>query len=146
MKLWKQENAEFFLQNFDSSKLPQINQMLDGLNLQMHVSKSDIDDVNSQIENLFHSACINTFDMTKPKKNIVKNLTNHGLMLNADQPEISIIKRGGYIIVSKLITIKTCKKLLVKIISKLFQKIYGDIKNTTIEKLRRVKSKLAYNK
>ena len=72
MKLWKQENAESFLQNFDSSKLPQINQMLDGLNLQLHVSKSDIDDVNSQIENLFHSACINTFGMTTPKKTIVK--------------------------------------------------------------------------
>ena len=72
MKLWKQENAEFFLQNFDSSKLPQINQMLDGLNLQMHVSKSDIDDVNRQIESLFHSACSNTFGMTTPKKTIVK--------------------------------------------------------------------------
>ena len=72
MKLWKQENAESFRQYFDPSKLSHINQMLDSLDLQSHVTKTDIDSVSSQIENLFHSACINTFGMSLPTKSNVK--------------------------------------------------------------------------
>ena len=62
-KLWKQENAESFLQNFNSRDLSRINQVIDGLTHQTNVLQPDVDNVTHEIENLFHSACKNTFGM-----------------------------------------------------------------------------------
>lgn len=66
LKLWKQENADSFLANFDSHKLSQINIVLNSLKQKQTVSKSDIDNVTCDIEDVFHNACEGAFGMYTP--------------------------------------------------------------------------------
>ena len=72
LKLWKQENADLFLANFDSQKLSQINEVLNNLAQKPNVSKSDIDAVTCDIENIFHNALEGAFGTYTPCENAHK--------------------------------------------------------------------------
>ena len=96
LKPWKQENADLCLANFDSQKLSQINEVLNNLAQKPNVSKSDIDGVTCDIENIFHNACEGAFIYNTPRirhvKTRIKGQTNHGLMQNVDWRGTRIIK------------------------------------------------------
>ncbi|MEW8542876.1 MAG: reverse transcriptase family protein [Candidatus Thiodiazotropha sp.] len=68
INLWKQEQADLFIHNFDYSELTKINQRIEDCSQKTDLSKSDIDLIVQDIENLFQNTCKETFGTQKNRQ------------------------------------------------------------------------------
>ena len=142
LKLWKQENANVFLQNFNSSELPRINQVIDGLAKNSNISTNDVDEVIHDIEHLFHSACADTFGTYTPMNIHQKKKKNNKPWFNAEYRESRNFYHKTRRLYNKHKTdyyknmLKTVSKSYKNVLSKNIRRY----KNATIEKIRKLKS------